>query len=388
MSTFTFTITVYDTASANVTLALVQDSVNLELWYIYVKQVVLMSTLSTTTSTGASNGRAYQMKITQPSQTGYTPSGITIIPLTQSLLTASGTGAFDGTYTYVIPASGSPPAAPANSYLIGTQIVQLNSTTVVPTFVLQTNTTAAPTMTNVVEAGISPVAYTFEISPGVDKIVDVKTVAPTDPSLQNGITPVLYSKFGSTVSGQVYIGQDGYTVVQETSAGQYVTSGNDFTLYLPFTANANQYVETAPSITIPFQLVGLLNLGLSTTVPSSQGTGAAISANAYRSTEIDYYAFFPYNLTNVTVAVDTIQKAISSNSTVSIYAGQSTTFNSFTYQGITYIVTTKTISSKNYVFFQVQPGLSVPAGQTSSIYDIRLRIVPATTTFSATPSAQ
>jgi len=420
-NTNTFTLTVFDTASANAILVAVQDLNLLDTYYVYLKQVNLMSTLSP-------SGKNYRLQISQPSQSGYTSiladSGIVVIPVPPSTTsggttysnaispgsgvsyapTTPGLSWLDGTYTYPYPLV--PIAGASNA--VGTVCIGkvIGSGSVRPTFTLQANTGAGGIFENVTDSAV-PTSFEFEITPGNDRSISVIFGTPStvggniaNPGIVNGVATLWYranyanatTGYGAPPSNPVTIGPDSYTAVVEPSQNQFVPVGNDFALYVPqYPGNSGNNNGAGGAFTVQSSMVisvspswNLMSFGMGvgpTTVAYS--ASANFPASQMRSTTMDLFVLVPFNgPASTAVAVESITSSTGVVKPVSAYP--SSAYNSFSYNGTTYTLTLVQNGATSNVQMRVAAGLT--AGGSTTINEIRIIAVPSTTTFGPTQS--
>lgn len=345
MSGNTFTLTVGEGGSIDVSVLKVVDSTFSDLVRLYIQSIRLKTSLSSTS-------RVFRVAISQPATfpTGYTgtvavgqSTWLAFSAATDFVSSSSDADPHDGAYTF---------ASNAGS-LIGTQQVQPRDAPIPCVFTLETSTDAGANWTVVPFTGTGT-NYTFDIGDGTNRVYDTKGVENNYDSgdgganavLQNNQATLYYKQNYNTIypSAQLTSGNSAVDIAGSQyiayvdTVGTLVTSGNDFTLYLPNSANSDgpagvTAVQDRQMIIIPPIEANLMDLGLSTNglQGPSAGTGAPVSKNVERGDTITFHAVIPWSQ----VTIDSIEKT-ENNRTAVNDTDTSTYYGAFDYQGTTY----------------------------------------------------
>lgn len=340
MSGNTFTLIVGEGGSIDVTVAKV-SSTFFDTVSLYVQTVRLRTSLS-------SDSRIYRIAITQPSSlpAGYTGAAaagqstrLSLSDRTSFVPSPPGTDPHDGTYTF----------AANSASLMGAQQVQPQNVSLAYAFTLETSTNAGSIWTAVPFTGTGT-NYTFDIGDGTNRQYDTSGVENTYDSgdggantiLQNNQATLYFKSDYNTVYplapltngiSAVDIAGSRYTAYLATVAAP-VTPGNDFTLYLPNSANSDgplgvTAVQDRQTIIVPYLEVNLMDLGPKNGLQEITGTVVPISKNVERGDAITFYAVIPWNQ----VTIDSIEKTPGIRTAIN---NGSTYYNAFVYEGTTY----------------------------------------------------
>jgi hypothetical protein len=359
MSGNTFTLTVGEGASIDVGIVQVIDPVNIDLIRFYVSTVRLRTSLQELPS----QTRLFRLAVIQPSSppVGYS-SAVSFIqlngpPVVGRTFTAAGSGPFNGLYSFTQTAVS----------LIAQQIIQPQNVSFQTKLTLQTSLNNGVLWTNVPFTGTGS-TYSFDIGDGTNRFYDTKAAESPNPIsgpniIVGGAATLYFKQNYNTVwtsaqlnvngTSTVSIGGDLYNALYDSS-NNLVTPGNDFTLYVPQSANTEEFlnglVQDVQTHNISLSEFNLMDLDIVTTGPQSGNflngtTGNPVSKTTERGEDISFYAVLPWSNVTVDKIVDASGVDLPVNDTAT-----GTYYNIFTYQGSTYtftIVTHQPSGKKN-----------------------------------------
>jgi hypothetical protein len=367
MSGNTFTLTINEGASIDVTVVQVSDPTFLDLKRLYIGSIRAKSSLS--------SNRIYRVLITQPISppTGYSTTGAasSLLFSSNASFILSGADPFDGSYTFTSNSAS----------LIGTQQGQPQNVEIPCKFTLQSSTDGGTSWISVPFTGTGT-NYIFDIGDNTNRQYDTKGVDRSSPVVFGG-TATLYYKFDYNTtwssaqladgSTQVVIAGSPYTAHRETSQNALVTAGNDFSLYLPNSVNTDgtagaMLTQDQQIVIVPFLEYNLMDLGLLTNgLQSVEGTGAPVNKNTERGSNLDFYAVIPWSQITIDSIEETPGNRISVNDILTpVYYG------AFSYQGTTYTLSiVNGLLGKKNVHLDVQT--SYGSAVTTTIHRIWIR---------------